>query len=107
MKKENAAVVTLENRKPEMDTLTLIRQYLETTIRQLHKQVAGKDLEIKQLKTQLAESQNMLLANQQLFNKLLEDLTKLNNDIDWYKKTYEQRSFLGTVREKLFRRHSR
>jgi len=43
-------------------------------------------------------------GNRQLINKLLGDLSKLQNDVEWYKRTYEQRSFLGTLREKIFKR---
>jgi len=87
------------------ETLKLIRRYLESTLRQLNRQLVGKDAEIIILRQELENTKKTMEGNKQLFNKLLGDLDKLNNDIEWYKKTYEQRSFLGTVREKLFRKH--
>lgn len=43
-------------------------------------------------------------GNRQLINKLLGDIDRLNQDIEWYRRTYEKRSLAGTIWEKLFRR---
>jgi len=43
-------------------------------------------------------------GNKQLMDKLLGNISKLQNDVDWYKRTYEQRSVLGYFREKLFKK---
>jgi vacuolar-type H+-ATPase subunit I/STV1 len=42
-------------------------------------------------------------GTKQLINKLLEDIRRYQNDIEWYKRTYETRSFFGTIKEKLFK----
>src|ERR1700712_4958022 len=110
MKKENDILngkdIILDDQLDFYDTLLFIRRYLETTVRQMNRQLVGKDREIAMLRQELSNAQSAAEGNKQLFNKLLGDLARLNNDIEWYKKTYEQRSFLGTVREKLFRKHS-
>lgn len=103
MKKEKAVV--LEDELDLYESVLFIRCLLETTILDMNRQLAGKDSEIIKLRQDLTIAQTSLEANKQLFNKLLGDLARMNNDIEWYKKTYEQRSFLGTVREKLFRKH--
>ncbi|MEJ0104241.1 MAG: hypothetical protein WDO19_17500 [Bacteroidota bacterium] len=41
-------------------------------------------------------------GNRQLINKLLADIDHLKQDIEWYKRTYVHRSFLGTIKQKLF-----
>jgi len=48
--------------------------------------------------------QETAAGNRQLINKLLGDISRLQNDIDWYKRTYEKRSLLGLLREKFFQR---
>jgi uncharacterized protein involved in exopolysaccharide biosynthesis len=83
-------------------TLAQVKQYLEKTIETLGRDNEKKDLEIIRLQQQLDKTKETMDGNSQLINKLLGDLSKLQNDIDWYKRTYERRSFLGTVRQKLF-----
>jgi len=85
--------------------LAQIKQYLEKDIYNLTKSIQGKDFEIKTLKDELEHFQHLVEGNRQLINKLLGDLSKLQNDIEWYKKTYEQRSFLGMLKTKLSKRH--
>lgn len=86
------------------EALVQIRQYLETDIAILRKQVKGKDNQIELLQEELVKVQQQVEGNRQLINKLLGDLSKLQNDIEWYKRTYEKRSLIGTLREKLFRK---
>lgn len=38
------------------------------------------------------------------YSKLLMDIGRLRNEIAWYKRTYEERSLLGTIKEKVLRR---
>jgi len=86
------------------NSLAQIKQYLERDIYNLSKGIQGKDIEIKALKEELEHLQHLVEGNRQLINKLLGDLSKLQNDIEWYKKTYEQRSFLGTIKEKIIKK---
>lgn len=86
------------------DALVQIKQYLETDIYNLRKQSNAKDAEIKILKEELEKLRHLMEGNRQLINKLLGDLSKLQNDVEWYKRTYEKRSLLGTIREKIFKK---
>ncbi len=87
------------------DSLHQIKNYLEKNIRDLTAENEKKDQEVSHLKESLQKAHLQAEGNSQLINKLLGDLSKLQNDIEWYKLTYEKRSLLGTLREKLFRKH--
>ncbi|MCS3799959.1 hypothetical protein [Niastella sp. OAS944] len=63
-----------------------------------------KDIAISMFEANTREFQETAEGNRQLINKLLGDISRLQNDIDWYKRTYEKRSFLGLLREKFFQR---
>jgi len=86
------------------ESLSQIKHYLEKNIRDLTKESERKDYEISNLKEALENARLQAEGNNQLINKLLGELSKLQNDIEWYKLTYEKRSLLGTIREKLFRK---
>ena len=86
-------------------SLAQIRHYLEKNIRDLTAAVESKDREIANLRESVEKARLQSEGNSQLINKLLGDLSKAQNDIEWYKLTYEKRSLLGTIREKLFRKH--
>ncbi len=86
------------------ESLNQIKHYLEKHIRHLTKESDRKDYEISNLKEALEKARLQAEGNNQLINKLLGELSKLQNDIEWYKLTYEKRSLLGTIREKLFRK---
>jgi len=88
------------------DSLIQIKKYLEKDIDSLRKELDVKNIELKSLEADLENVQHLTEGNRQLINKLLGDLSKLQNDIGWYKRTYEQRSFLGTIREKIRRKFS-
>lgn len=79
---------------------TIERQ--EEEIQRLHLLIESKDKIILETGEKLAECQRNSEGNRQLINKLLGDIDRLRQDIDWYKRTYEKRSFLGTIKEKLF-----
>ena len=79
---------------------TIERQ--EEEIRRLHLLIEAKDKIILETGASLTECNNNNEGNRQLINKLLGDIDRLRQDIDWYKRTYEKRSFLGTLKEKFF-----
>jgi peptidoglycan hydrolase CwlO-like protein len=79
---------------------TIDRQ--ETELKHLHLLIESKDKLLREINEKLAECNRNNEGNRQLINKLLNDIGRLNQDIEWYKKTYESRSFLGTLKEKLF-----
>ena len=60
--------------------------------------------QITRLQTQLHECRQAAEGTRQLVNKLLNDIEKYRRDIQWYQRTYEQRSLPGTIWQKIFRR---
>jgi septal ring factor EnvC (AmiA/AmiB activator) len=70
-------------------------------IEELKKLLQQKDVAISMFEANNREFQETAEGNRQLINKLLGDISRLQNDIDWYKRTYEKRSLLGVLREKL------
>ena len=79
---------------------TISRQ--ENEIEKLRTVIEEKNFVIKEMNDKVAECQRTSEGNRQLINKLLTDIDRLNQDIEWYKRTYVKRSVLGTVKEKLF-----
>lgn len=73
-------------------------------VKRLRDLLDRKDQSIQELQARLAESQKHIDGNRQLINKVLSDLAKTSQDLEWYRRTYEQRSFLGTIRQKLFKK---
>jgi len=73
-------------------------------IEELKKQLQQKNMAISMFEANNREFQETAEGNRQLINKLLGDISRLQNDIDWYRRTYEKRSFLGTIKEKLKRK---
>jgi len=63
-----------------------------------------KDLAIKELEGQLQECRHTNEGTRQLINKLLNDISNYQKDIEWYKRTYEKRSLAGTIWQKMFRK---
>ncbi|MDO6432591.1 hypothetical protein Q4E93_18440 [Flavitalea sp. BT771] len=63
-----------------------------------------KDAEILALREQLQQCRQAGEGTHQLINKLLNDIDNYRKDIEWYQRTYEQRSLPGTIWQKLFRR---
>lgn len=101
---ENGHTILNGTERELKDGLDQIKEYLEVHIRDLIRDAEKKDNEIRYLKDELQKSRQLAEGNSQLVNKLLGDLSKLNNDLDWYKWTYEKRSLLGTIREKIFKK---
>lgn len=71
-------------------------------IKHLRTLLAQKDGVIQELQGKLAENKKNIEGNRQLINKLLSDLSRMRQDIEWYRRTYETRSLLGTIKTKLF-----
>lgn len=101
---DNGTTIYLADKELK-DGLQQMKHYLEETIRDLKRENEKKSNENRYLKESLDKARQQAEGNTQLVNKLLGELTKLQNDIDWYKRTYEKRSLLGTIREKLLRSH--
>lgn len=60
-----------------------------------------KNEQINLLTVDLELSRRITEGNRQLVNKLLNDIDRLQQDVDWYKRTYESRSLIGTLKEKI------
>jgi uncharacterized coiled-coil protein SlyX len=79
---------------------TIIDGY-NNEITALRTEVAGKDKTIQSLEHKSTENQRSIEGNRQLINKLLNDLDRMQQDLEWYKRTYENRSLLGVIKDKL------
>ncbi len=79
---------------------TINRQ--ENEIEKLRAVIAEKNINIKEVNDKVIECQRSSEGSRQLINKLLADIDHLKRDIEWYKRTYVYRSFLGTIKQKLF-----
>lgn len=58
---------------------------------------------ISTMQQKMTETEQKAESNRQLINKLLGDISHYQNDIEWYKRTYEKRSLWGVLKEKLGR----
>jgi uncharacterized protein with von Willebrand factor type A (vWA) domain len=70
-------------------------------LKDLEAKLTEEQQEKKQLHQTLTEENKKQEGTKQLINKLLEDIRRYQNDIEWYKRTYETRSLIGTIKEKL------
>ena len=96
----DSSIQNVEIRNNLVDIKLSLENLLKVSIQELNR----KNLEISVLREELDNLQHLTDGNRQLINKLLGDISKLQNDVDWYKKTYVQRSFLGTISERIFRK---
>ena len=76
----------------------------EQELRRLHKLLEHKNELLLQKDERLRQLEGNAEGNKQLVNKLLGDIERLHRDVEWYKRTYEKRSLLGTIKEKILRR---
>lgn len=70
-------------------------------LKDLEAKLAEEQQEKKELHKILTEENRKQEGTKQLINKLLEDIRRYQNDIEWYKRTYEKRSLLGILKQKL------
>jgi uncharacterized coiled-coil DUF342 family protein len=78
-----------------------IIKWQQEELKRLQSEVLEKSNLIAELNTRLLECRSQSEGNRQLINKLITDLDKLQHNIDWYKRTYESRSLLGVIKDKL------
>ncbi len=97
---------SLEFIEQKLDTEIQAKQntisHQEKEMERLHILLEGKDKIILEASEKLAECSKNNEGNRQLINKLLGDIDRLNQEVEWYKRTYVKRSFLGTIKEKMF-----
>jgi uncharacterized coiled-coil protein SlyX len=100
------------------ERLEQIRLYLEKEVAFKQRIIEGLEEQVIHLKaiseeknsllgkleTQLLECRQTNEGTRQLINKLLNDISNYQKDIEWYKRTYVKRSLPGTIWQKLFRK---
>ncbi len=90
--------------KTEVAAKQLTIEHQQASINQLKTSLSSKNLLIAELNTKLAECQRHSEGNRQLVNKLLNDLERRQQDIEWYKRTYETRTIWGVLKDRLLRK---
>jgi septal ring factor EnvC (AmiA/AmiB activator) len=70
-------------------------------LKRLQYETVEKNNTIAELNARLAECRSHVEGNRQLINKLINDIDRLQQNIDWYKRTYESRSLFGVIKDKL------
>lgn len=100
------------------EDLTVIRHHIESDLQEKQKLIERLQEAIESLVAQrndlqekiekqseeLSSAKQLAEAKKQLIDKLIGDITSLKQDIDWYKRTYEQRSFFGTIKEMVLKK---
>ena len=76
----------------------------ENELHRLRSEQASRDVELKVVKQQLQEANENAEGSRQLVNKLLNDIERMQQDLSWYKRTFENRSLMGTMKEKILGR---
>lgn len=96
---------SLESIEQKLDNEILSKQKTidrqEQEINRLHLLIEAKDKLLLEVNEKLAECMHNREGNRQLINKLLNDIGRLNQDVEWYKRTYEKRSLFGYIKERL------
>ena len=96
---------SLETIEHKLDSEILNKQKTigrqEEEINRLHLLIEAKDKTLLEMSEKLADCMRNSEGNRQLINKLLNDIDRLNQDAEWYKKTYEKRSLGGVIKDRL------
>ncbi|PWT71541.1 MAG: hypothetical protein C5B59_17865 [Bacteroidetes bacterium] len=77
---------------------------LTTQVQELNATIANKEEQIEDLRDKLGELAQHTEGMRQLMNKLLNDIESYQKDVEWYRRTYEQRSLLGILKDKFLRK---
>jgi len=72
-----------------------------TEMIRMRRVIEDKQELIGSMQEKMVEIEQKAESNRQLINKLLGDISHYQNDIEWYKRTYEKRSIWGVMKEKL------
>jgi predicted RNase H-like nuclease (RuvC/YqgF family) len=81
---------------------TIDRQ--EHEMQRLHGLVEEKNKIILEINEKLVDCMRNSEGSRQLINKLLNDIERIQQDIEWYKRTFENRSLFGTIWQKVFKK---
>jgi|SRR5215470_10753485 len=85
----------------EVETNHHIIEWQHTELKRLQSEVLDKNISIVDLSTKLSDCQTQAEGNRQLINKLITDIDRLQQAIEWYRRTYETRSLAGIIKDKL------
>jgi len=85
----------------EMEYKQRIIEEQRLEVEQLKKEIDQRSMVIAGMEQQLTQCAQHNEGHRQLINKLLNDIEHFQNDIEWYKRTYERRSIWGILKEKL------
>lgn len=88
----------------DVDTLQKMEAQLDAILRYMEDENRSHLQQIDQLQNKLTDCRRHNEGQQQLINKLLSDIDRYQLDIDWYRRTYEKRTFLGVIKEKILRK---
>ena len=78
-----------------------ILRWQQEELKRLQSEVLEKTNMVSDLNTKLLECRSQSEGSRQLINKLITDIDRLQQNVDWYKRTYESRSLLGVIKDKL------
>ena len=67
----------------------------------LHFLMEEKNQTVLQLQEKIGECQQNIEGNRQLINKLLNEQARMQQDLEWYKRTYETRTLLGLIKDRV------
>jgi len=76
-------------------------EWQQVELKRMQKESIEKCHTITDLNTELADCRTQAEGNRQLINKLITDIDRLQQTIEWYKRTYETRSLAGIIKDKL------
>ena len=78
-----------------------ILHWQQAELKRLQHEAREKNNVIADLNTKLQDCQTQSEGGRQLINKLITDIDRLQQAIEWYRKTYETRSLAGIIKDKL------
>jgi len=103
---QNAVILkTLEGIEEKLEKEITAKQEIiewqQEELKRLQSEAVEKKAVIIDLNTRLTECRSHVEGNRQLINKLINDIDRLQQNIDWYKRTYESRSLMGVIKDKM------
>jgi len=102
---EGTVLRTLKSIEQKVDKEITISQNIiawqQEELKRLQSEVGEKNNTITELNSRLTDCRSHVEGNRQLINKLINDIDRLQQNIDWYKRTYESRSLFGVIKDKL------
>ena len=78
-------------------------ELLQSEVEGLRKELSTEIEKAREYEIKMQQARQSAEGSRQLVNKLLNDMERMQQDIGWYKRTYENRSLLGTIKEKIFK----